>query len=247
MTLLCGRYEGFDERIVEHFATDAVSIGRYVLAGGELAAMVVCDAILRKLPGSLGHSASAGEESYSVALEGRPEYPHYTRPAELPRLEGPRRPAVRPPRADPQLARAALARSRRGSRGPGLTSPRQVAGGAASSSRGMLRYHPALGAASLRSRPFPFASYVLSHRKSRARSAAPRPVISGGRPPARPFPGHRGHAQAHPGVRGRRHQASGSWCPRDLHRAQAVLRRRRRAHVPRALAQDREDRDRRSR
>jgi len=81
VTLLCGRYEGFDERIVEHFASDAVSIGRYVLAGGELAAMVVCDAILRKLPGSLGHSASAGEESYSVALEGRPEYPHYTRPA----------------------------------------------------------------------------------------------------------------------------------------------------------------------
>jgi tRNA (guanine37-N1)-methyltransferase len=82
VTLLCGRYEGFDERIVEHFAGDAVSIGRYVLAGGELAAMVVCDAILRKLPGALGHSASAGEESYSVALEGRPEYPHYTRPAD---------------------------------------------------------------------------------------------------------------------------------------------------------------------
>jgi len=81
VTLLCGRYEGFDERIVEHFASDAVSIGRYVLAGGELAAMVVCDAVLRKLPGSLGHSASAQEESFSVALKGRPEYPHYTRPA----------------------------------------------------------------------------------------------------------------------------------------------------------------------
>ena len=82
VTLLCGRYEGFDERIVEHFASDAVSIGRYVLAGGELAAMVVCDAVLRKLPGALGDSASAREESYSVALGGRPEYPHYTRPAE---------------------------------------------------------------------------------------------------------------------------------------------------------------------
>jgi tRNA (guanine37-N1)-methyltransferase len=82
VTLLCGRYEGFDERIVEHFASDAVSIGEYVLAGGELAAMVVCDAVLRKLPGALGHSASAQEESFSVALEGRPEYPHYTRPAE---------------------------------------------------------------------------------------------------------------------------------------------------------------------
>jgi tRNA (guanine37-N1)-methyltransferase len=82
ITLLCGRYEGFDERIVEHFATDAVSIGRYVLAGGELAAMVVADAVLRKLPGALGHEESAREESFSVALDGQPEYPHYTRPAE---------------------------------------------------------------------------------------------------------------------------------------------------------------------
>jgi tRNA (guanine37-N1)-methyltransferase len=82
LTLLCGRYEGFDERIVEHFATEAVSIGRYVLAGGELAAMVLADAVLRKLPGALGHEESALEESYSVALDGAPEYPHYTRPAE---------------------------------------------------------------------------------------------------------------------------------------------------------------------
>jgi len=82
LTLLCGRYEGFDERILEHFATEQVSIGRYVLAGGELAAMVVCDTVLRKLPGALGHEESAIEESYSRALEGRPEYPHYTRPAE---------------------------------------------------------------------------------------------------------------------------------------------------------------------
>ncbi|MDX6708663.1 MAG: tRNA (guanine37-N1)-methyltransferase [Solirubrobacteraceae bacterium] len=82
ITLLCGRYEGFDERIVEHFASDTVSIGQYVLAGGELAAMVLGDAVMRKLPGALGHSESALEESFSVALEGRPEYPHYTRPAE---------------------------------------------------------------------------------------------------------------------------------------------------------------------
>ena len=81
LTLLCGRYEGFDERIVEHLATDAVSIGPYVLAGGELAAMVVMDAVLRKMPGALGHEDSAIEESFSAALEGGPEYPHYTRPA----------------------------------------------------------------------------------------------------------------------------------------------------------------------
>jgi tRNA (guanine37-N1)-methyltransferase len=82
LTLLCGRYEGFDERVVEHFATDEISIGRYVLAGGELAAMVLCDAVLRKLPGALGHADSAQEESFSDALEGGPEYPHYTRPAD---------------------------------------------------------------------------------------------------------------------------------------------------------------------
>ena len=80
LTLLCGRYEGFDERIVEHFCTDVVSVGRYVLSGGELAAMVVADAVIRKLPGALGHEESAVEESFSDALEGAPEYPHYTRP-----------------------------------------------------------------------------------------------------------------------------------------------------------------------
>jgi tRNA (guanine37-N1)-methyltransferase len=82
LTLLCGRYEGFDERIVQHLATDTLSVGRYVLSGGELAAMIVMDAVLRKLPGALGHDESAAEESFSAALGGNPEYPHYTRPAE---------------------------------------------------------------------------------------------------------------------------------------------------------------------
>jgi tRNA (guanine37-N1)-methyltransferase len=81
LALLCGRYEGVDERVREHLATDAVSIGPYVIAGGELAAMVVADAVMRKLPGALGHVDSAQEESFSEALEGGPEYPHYTRPA----------------------------------------------------------------------------------------------------------------------------------------------------------------------
>jgi tRNA (guanine37-N1)-methyltransferase len=83
LTFLCGRYEGFDERIVEHFASDVISIGRYVLAGGELAAMVCVDAVVRQLPGALGHPGSVVEESYSEALEGLPEYPQYTRPAEF--------------------------------------------------------------------------------------------------------------------------------------------------------------------
>jgi tRNA (guanine37-N1)-methyltransferase len=82
LTLLCGRYEGFDERILEHLATETLSIGRYVLSGGELAAMVVCDATMRKLRGALGHEDSALEESFSEQLDGAPEYPHYTRPAE---------------------------------------------------------------------------------------------------------------------------------------------------------------------
>jgi tRNA (guanine37-N1)-methyltransferase len=82
LALLAGRYEGFDERVVEHLADEAISIGRYVLSGGELPAMVVCDAVLRKLPGALGDETSSIEESYSEALAGAPEYPHYTRPAQ---------------------------------------------------------------------------------------------------------------------------------------------------------------------
>jgi len=82
LAVLCGRYEGFDERVHEHFADDEVSIGRYVLAGGELPAMVLADVVMRKLPGALGHAQSAVEESFSQLLEGMPEYPHYTRPAQ---------------------------------------------------------------------------------------------------------------------------------------------------------------------
>ena len=81
VALLCGRYEGFDDRVHQHLADDELSIGRYVLAGGELPAMVAADVLMRKLPGALGHEDSAAEESYSRVLEGMPEYPHYTRPA----------------------------------------------------------------------------------------------------------------------------------------------------------------------
>jgi tRNA (guanine37-N1)-methyltransferase len=82
LTLLSARFEGFDERIVEHLATDSVSIGPYVLSGGELPAMVLLDAIGRRLPGALGSIESGLEESFSAELEGGLEYPHYTRPAE---------------------------------------------------------------------------------------------------------------------------------------------------------------------
>lgn len=80
LALLCGRYEGFDERVLEHLSDGVISIGRFVLSGGELPAMVVADAILRKLPGALGDASSPIEESFSEALDGAPEYPHYTRP-----------------------------------------------------------------------------------------------------------------------------------------------------------------------
>jgi tRNA (guanine37-N1)-methyltransferase len=83
VTLLSGRYEGFDHRILEHVATESLSLGPYVLAGGEAAAMAVCDAVCRLLPGALGDAASSEEESFSPYLEGALEYPHYTRPEEF--------------------------------------------------------------------------------------------------------------------------------------------------------------------
>ena len=83
LTLLSARFEGFDERIVTHLASDAISIGPYVLSGGELPAMVVLDAIARRLPGALGSEESGLLESFSAELDGGLEYPHYTRPAEF--------------------------------------------------------------------------------------------------------------------------------------------------------------------
>jgi tRNA (guanine37-N1)-methyltransferase len=77
LILICGHYEGIDERVREHLATDEISIGDYVLTGGELAAMVVIDAVVRHLPGVLGSEESAEEDSHTAGLL---EYPQYTRP-----------------------------------------------------------------------------------------------------------------------------------------------------------------------
>jgi tRNA (guanine37-N1)-methyltransferase len=82
LTLLSARFEGFDERIVTHLASDAISIGPYVLSGGELPAMVLLDAIARRLPGALTEGSGL-VESFSEELGGGLEYPHYTRPAEF--------------------------------------------------------------------------------------------------------------------------------------------------------------------
>jgi tRNA (guanine37-N1)-methyltransferase len=80
LIFICGHYEGFDERIREHLVTDEISIGDYVLTGGELAAMVVIDSVARLLPGVLGNEMSAVTDSFSTGLL---EYPHYTRPAKF--------------------------------------------------------------------------------------------------------------------------------------------------------------------
>jgi tRNA (guanine37-N1)-methyltransferase len=81
LTLLSARFEGFDERIVEHLATDAISVGRYVLSNGDLPAMIVLDAVARLLPGAV-REGSAALESFSAQLGGGLEYPQYTRPVE---------------------------------------------------------------------------------------------------------------------------------------------------------------------
>jgi len=87
LILLCGRYEGVDERVAEHLAEEEISIGEYVLSGGELAAAVVADAVTRLLPGALGNEASAVRESFTAAAGetagGLLDCPHYTRPAEF--------------------------------------------------------------------------------------------------------------------------------------------------------------------
>lgn len=81
--LLCGHYEGIDHRVREALVDEELSIGDFVLSGGEIPAMVVIDAVARLLPGVLGDDTSTHEESFSEALEGKKEYPQYTRPAEF--------------------------------------------------------------------------------------------------------------------------------------------------------------------
>lgn len=82
LTVLSARFEGFDQRILDHLCTDVVSIGPYVLSGGEIPALALVDAVARRLPGAL--TEGSGEvESFSTALDGGIEYPHYTRPAEF--------------------------------------------------------------------------------------------------------------------------------------------------------------------
>lgn len=86
LVFICGHYEGYDERIRQELVTDEISIGDYVLTGGELGAMVIIDSVVRLLPGVLGNKASASEDSFSNGLL---EHPHYTRPANFRGMEVP--------------------------------------------------------------------------------------------------------------------------------------------------------------
>lgn len=83
LLLLCGHYEGVDQRVIDGWIDEEISIGDYVLTGGELPAMVLIDALARQIPGVLGKDESASEESFSPALDRKKEYPHYTRPEEF--------------------------------------------------------------------------------------------------------------------------------------------------------------------
>lgn len=90
LILLCGRYEGVDERVLKLCVDFEISIGDYVVTGGELPAMVIVDAVTRLLPGALGNEKSAHEDSFSEALSGKKEYPHYTKPQVFKKLKVPK-------------------------------------------------------------------------------------------------------------------------------------------------------------
>ena len=228
MALLCGRYEGFDERVHGHLADDEISIGRYVLAGGELPAMVVADVVMRKLPGALGHKQSAVEESFSRGVGGGAGVPALHAAAYVPGLAGARGAALRRPREGALLAARAEPRPSRAVRPrPRLdTIPPP---------RGVLRLGPAVFS----------RHHEQRYRQHRASPAEAGPsLLWPRRPRARPLPGGRGQPPPYPGLRGNRPAASGLGRARDLHGPQAVLRRRRGADVPAALAEDREARDR---
>lgn len=89
LILLCGRYEGIDERVRKLYVDEEISIGNYVLTGGELPAMVVVDAVTRLIPGALGNKESAHQDSFTEALDGKKEYPHYTKPRVFEKLKVP--------------------------------------------------------------------------------------------------------------------------------------------------------------
>src|SRR5881396_516222 len=215
LVLLCGRYEGVDERVSERVADEALSIGDYVLTGGELPALVVTDAVVRLLPGVLGGEGAAERESFAGGLL---EPPQYTRPEEF---RGQRVPPVllsgdharvarwrrtqalyRTWRTRPDLLkgrRPAPRVEKRGGRSSGGSRP--------SSGRGKGRRHGCDSAD--RSRAAQEGPQRFRPRRHRARARE----------------GHRGREGAAPGVRGRRHSQAGGGRSRLLHRAPHLLRR----------------------
>ena len=236
LTLLCGRYEGFDERIVEHFATDAISIGRYVLAGGELAAMVVADAVLRKLPGRARPRRVGASRSRSARARGRARVPALHAPGRVARVDGARGAALRPPRARSASGGASRAGARRGRSAPAE------------------RAHddpPLSRSATIPSRAAPrppLLRHEHRHRQPRARPAAPRPVVRA------PGDRVRVHFQVIEGTRRRTQVFEGVVIKRQGHGVRETFTVRKQSFgvgvertFPRALAEDRADRGRRSR
>ena len=197
--------------------------------GGELAAMVVADVVLRKLPGRARARARARSRSRSRRRSrAAPEYPHYTRPGVLSRAGRCRRCCSRG--TTREVAGGGTRRRRSGGR-PRLTASSSLTSRPPRRSR---RPPPARHGG-----PSPMNELIQSVERRQLRQV---PDVPGRRPRARPLPGRGGHPAPHPGLRGRRPEAAGQGRPPHLHGAQAVLRRGRRAHVSRALAQDRADR-----
>ena len=164
LTLLCGRYEGFDERVLEHFTSDRVSIGRYVLAGGSCRRWCCATRCCASSRARSGTSDSALEESFSAALEGGPEYPHYTRPGRVSGLARARGAAVGPSRSDRAVAAASRAADRAGPPERGSRPASRARAPRRDRARGAVRYH----------RP--------PHGRARAIGASPSPDLARAEP-----------------------------------------------------------------
>ena len=220
VVMLCGRYEGVDDRVREHLATEEMSIGDYVLSGGELAALVIVDAVAGSCRAWWATSESVAADSFSRGLL---DYPHYTRPAEF---RGWKVPDV--------LVSGHHARIDRWRRREAL--------------RRTLRERPdLLAGAHARRRASGALLRELSEEKERIMSAietvertqlVERPQMKSGRHRARAREGARGRQGTRAGVRGHRHRHAPRRRARLVHGAQGLVRPGRRAHLPAALADD---------
>ncbi len=230
LVVICGRYEGVDERVAEALVTDELSIGDYVLTGGELPALVVIDAVVRLVPGVVGDAASVAEDSF---VRGLLDCPHYTRPAVFHGLRGAGRAAVRAPCGDRAVAPAGT-RAPDGGTAAGVDRARRAGRRRAARTGALAR-----GVRRVQRRTVMKAIEMIeqAHLVEAAGDAVRRHR-------ARPREGARGRQGAHPDLRGDGHRDAPRRIARVVHRAQGVVRPGRRAHLPAALADGRQDRSR---